>query len=261
MVLHQWWRHVSGGGSWRRRTEKKRSLWTGAQSRVERRQYYWAEAVALSLGSGGESLPPDHMVRWLESLEMEWGEGRWNGQARAIEDGPRQEWELGMKSKYICSGCSSQNWEAARNCATWRGPVHISPGAPCVGQLKRWVFPALFTGLPCLVHGSSLPSNRNDDGVLPTCWDVNFGNWEVEELRLEGQAVLFQLVQMERGKPIRPLGSVRARLLNGCWTVSSRMAYMRGLQDGGGGPPSLASECPFVLDWTAWWRFVQSPSN
>ena len=49
-------------------------------------------------------------------------------------------------------------------------------------QWDKAVGAALLTRIPCL-------QNRNDDRVLPDCRDVDSGDWEVEELRQEGQAV------------------------------------------------------------------------
>ena len=50
---------------------------------------------------------------------------------------------------------------------------------------------------------------------FPNCWDVDYGNWEVEELRQEGQSVLPQMEELEHGEPISPQGGGRARLPNG----------------------------------------------
>ena len=66
---------------------------------------------------------------------------------------------------------------------------------------------ALLAGLPCL-------QDRDYDGSLPDCWDVNFSNREVEleELRQEGLAMRTKMVEVKHGEPIRPLGSGGARL-------------------------------------------------
>ena len=67
---------------------------------------------------------------------------------------------------------------------------------------------ALLARLPCL-------QDRNYDGVLSDCRDVNSGDREVKELRQEGQAMRTKMAEVEHGEPIRPLGGGEARLPNG----------------------------------------------
>ena len=71
----------------------------------------------------------------------------------------------------------------------------------------------LVSCLPCL-------QNRDYDGVFPNCRDVNSGNWKVEELYREGQAMLTQMAEVEHGEPDRPLGGGRASFPYGRWDAS-----------------------------------------
>ena len=95
--------------------------------------------------------------------------------------------------------------------------------------------------LPCL-------QNRDYEGVLPNCGDVNSGNWEVEELSQKGQAVFTKMAEVEHGEPIRALGPWES--LPSLWPqrrLSRRTACMR-VPHGGG--TSWASENPILLGET-----------
>ena len=62
-------------------------------------------------------------------------------------------------------------------------------------RAEQWdgaVGAALVSWVPCL-------QNRDYDGVLPNCRDVNSRNWEVEELCQEGQSVLTKMAVEESG--------------------------------------------------------------
>ena len=63
-----------------------------------------------------------------------------------------------------------------------------------------------------LVVVASLLSKSGLDGVLPNWRDINSTNWEVEELRQEGQDVLTQMAEVEHCEPVRPLGGGKAFL-------------------------------------------------
>ena len=70
----------------------------------------------------------------------------------------------GKESKSICSGGRSLNWGSpTRNWATWRGAVHISPGARSVGwvgQLKKWAPCGRWSGIRG--RRGHRPSQRSD---------------------------------------------------------------------------------------------------
>ena len=86
---------------------------------------------------------------------------------------------------------------------------------------------ALFYGLPCF-------QDWYYDGVLPNCRGVDSGNWEVKELRQEGQPVLPQMAEVENSEPIRRQGGGGARLPFAAATpISSNGLYECPL--GGGG--------------------------
>ena len=67
---------------------------------------------------------------------------------------------------------------------------------------------ALITRLPCL-------QDRDYDGVLPDCRDVNSCDREVGELCQEGQAMRTKMAEVKHGEPVRPLGGGGARLPDG----------------------------------------------
>ena len=67
---------------------------------------------------------------------------------------------------------------------------------------------ALLAELPCL-------QDRDYDGALPDCRNINSGDREVEELRQEGQAMRTKMAEVKHGEPIRPLGGGGARLSDG----------------------------------------------
>ena len=72
------------------------------------------------------------------------------------------------------------------------------------------------------------------EGVLPNCRDDNFGNWEVEELRQERQAVLTKVAEVGHGEPIWPQGDGRARLPYGRCEASFDERPAWGVHNGGG---------------------------
>ena len=76
-------------------------------------------------------------------------------------------------------------------------------------QIDGAVGAALVSRLPCF-------QNRDYDGVLTNYRDVKSSNWEDEELRQEGQAVLTKMAEVEHGKSIRlrlPYGHCDASLV------------------------------------------------
>ena len=113
----------------------------------------------------------------------------------------------------------------------------------------------LVSCLPCF-------QNWDYDGVPPNFWDVVSGNWKVEALHQEGQAVLTQMAEVEHCEPASPLGSGRARLPYGrcdgslverpIWGVHTVVAVKVDHEP---------SECPIVLGGTSRELLVEGLCN
>ena len=100
---------------------------------VEKSSSIYSKSLLLLVSGGGGGDDP------RTTVEMKWGEGR--GEDDVVPLVAREEaadsWNEGYEgkeSKSTCSGGRSLNCVSpARNWATWRGAVHISPAAKSVG--------------------------------------------------------------------------------------------------------------------------------